>query len=154
MQYAFASAHEALEGSRLDIDAEADRVGIVMATALNGTAEIAETERAYSVDGKKKVSPRFLPKILGNLGAAQIAIQMCIRDSITAMTSTSQRASFGRVFTATHDLAGFSVKYFSYTLLNSPKSPISARKHMVLTTFSCFVPASASTCLLYTSRCV
>lgn len=90
MQYAFASAHEALEGSRLDIDAEADRVGIVMATALSGTSEIAETERAYSVDGKKKVSPRFLPKILGNLGAAQIAIHYGIHGpSFTVSTACS-----------------------------------------------------------------
>ena len=66
IQYAFASAKEAIEQSGIDIDAESDRVGIVMATALNGTSEIADTEQAY-VEGKKKVSPRFLPKILGNL---------------------------------------------------------------------------------------
>lgn len=90
MQYAFASAKEAIEYSNIDIEAEADRIGIVMATALSGTSEIAETERAYSVDGKKRVSPRFLPKILGNLGAAQIAIHYGIHGpSFTVSTACS-----------------------------------------------------------------
>lgn len=90
MQYAFASASEAIDQSGLDIDSEPDRIGIVMATALSGTSEIAETERAYSVDGKKKVSPRFLPKILGNLGAAQIAISYGINGpSFTVSTACS-----------------------------------------------------------------
>ncbi len=90
IQYAFASAREAIEQSRIDIDAEPERIGIVMATALNGTTEITETEKAYSVDGKKKVSPRFLPKILGNLGAAQIAISYGIHGpSFTVSTACS-----------------------------------------------------------------
>ena len=89
IQYAFASAKEAIEQSGIDIDAENDRIGIVMATALNGTSEIAETEEAYA-GGRKKVSPRFLPKILGNLGAAQIAIAYGIHGpSFTVSTACS-----------------------------------------------------------------
>lgn len=61
-----------------------------MATALSGTSIIADTECAYSVDGKKRVSPRFLPKILGNLGAAQIAISYGIHGpSFTVSTACS-----------------------------------------------------------------
>ena len=90
IQFAYASAKEAIEQSGIDIDAEHDRIGIVMATALNGTSEITETEEAYCVQGKKKVSPRFLPKILGNLGAAQIAIAYGIHGpSFTVSTACS-----------------------------------------------------------------
>ena len=90
MQFAYASAKEAIEQSGINIDAEAGRIGIVMATALNGTAEITETEKLYSVDGKKKVSPRFLPKILGNLGAAHIAISYGLHGpSFTVSTACS-----------------------------------------------------------------
>lgn len=90
IQFAYASAAEAIDQSGIEIDKEADRIGIVMATALNGTSDIADTERAYSVDGKKKVSPRFLPKILGNLGAAQIAISYGIHGpSFTVSTACS-----------------------------------------------------------------
>lgn len=90
IQYAYASAKEAIEQSGIEIEAESDRIGIVMATALSGTSIIADTERTYSVDGKKKVSPRFLPKILGNLGAAQIAISYGIHGpSFTVSTACS-----------------------------------------------------------------
>jgi len=90
IQYAYASAKEAIEQSKLDIESEPRRVGIVMATALTGLSEIAATEKQYSLDGKKKVSPRFLPKVLGNLGAAQIAIAYGINGpSFTVSTACS-----------------------------------------------------------------
>lgn len=90
IQFAYVSAKEAIEQSGIRIEDESDRVGIVMATALNGTADVADTQREYSVDGKKKVSPRFLPKILGNLGAAQIAISYGIHGpSFTVSTACS-----------------------------------------------------------------
>ncbi len=71
MQFAYVSAQEALTDSGLTI--EGDRTGIVMGTALDGLAEIARTQQALSEAGKK-VGPRFLPKVLGNLAAGQIAI--------------------------------------------------------------------------------
>lgn len=90
IQYAYASAKEAIEQSGINIEAESERTGIVMATALSGTSIIADTQYAYSVDDKKKVSPRFLPKILGNLGAAQIAISYGIHGpSFTVSTACS-----------------------------------------------------------------
>lgn len=89
IQFAYAAAAEAISQSGIRIENEPHRVGIVMATALNGTSEIAETEKAYS-SGKKKVSPRFLPKILGNLGAAQLAITYGIHGpSYTVSTACS-----------------------------------------------------------------
>ncbi len=90
IQFAYASAKEAIAQSGIDIEKEPDRTGIVMATALSGTAITAETEYEYSVRGRKKVSPRFLPKILGNLGAAQIAISYGIHGpSFTVSTACS-----------------------------------------------------------------
>ena len=81
IQFAYAAAKEAIEQSQIDISSEPENIGIVMATALSGTSIIADTEKSYSLEGKKKVSPRFLPKILGNLGAAQIAISYGLRGS-------------------------------------------------------------------------
>lgn len=90
IQYAFAAASEALEDSAFDIEAEDDRIGIVMATALAGMADTAETQKEYDESTKKKVSPRFLPKALGNLGAAQVAIAYGIHGpSFTITTACS-----------------------------------------------------------------
>ena len=90
IQFAYAAAKEAIEQSQIDISSEPENIGIVMATALSGTSIIADTEKSYSLEGKKKVSPRFLPKILGNLGAAQIAISYGLRGpSFTVSTACS-----------------------------------------------------------------
>jgi 3-oxoacyl-[acyl-carrier-protein] synthase II len=71
MQYAYAAAEQALADSQLPI--EPGRTGVVMGTALDGLTEIGRVQEALTAEGKR-VGPRFLPKILGNLAAAQIAI--------------------------------------------------------------------------------
>lgn len=73
MQLAYAAAEEALADSAFSIKENASKIGIVMATAMDGIVTIAETQDAYS-RGKHRVSPRFVPKFLGNIAAAQIAI--------------------------------------------------------------------------------
>ncbi|MDD3164851.1 MAG: beta-ketoacyl-[acyl-carrier-protein] synthase family protein [Oscillospiraceae bacterium] len=75
MQYAFVAAQEALAGAALC----PARTGIVMGTGMNGIATIAGTQDALTSASHKKVGPRFVPKILGNIAAAQIAIANDIR---------------------------------------------------------------------------
>lgn len=73
-QYAYAAAVEALDQSGYPIDNHPHKLGIVMGTAMNGVATTAATQDQLSVGKTKKVSPRFVPKILGNLAAAQLSI--------------------------------------------------------------------------------
>lgn len=70
-QYAYVAAKEALGGT---LPAEPDRVGIVMGTAMAGVATTAATQELLTNAVHKNVGPRFVPKILGNIAAAQIAI--------------------------------------------------------------------------------
>ncbi|MEG0829097.1 MAG: beta-ketoacyl-ACP synthase II [Anaerovoracaceae bacterium] len=74
MQYAYVAAEEALEDSKYPIKENSHKIGLVMGTALNGVSAIAKTQDELSTGKQKKVSPRFLPKILGNLAPAQISI--------------------------------------------------------------------------------
>lgn len=74
-QFAYVAANEALEQSGLDCRAETRRIGIAMGTAMSGIVSTAETQEQMTATGKSKVSPRFVPKILGNIAAAQIAIE-------------------------------------------------------------------------------
>ena len=86
MQYAYAAAKEAIESSSLKI--EPFKTGIVMGTALNGITTIAHTQQTLSEAVHKKVGPRFIPKILGNVSAANIAIDYNIKGpSITINTA-------------------------------------------------------------------
>jgi 3-oxoacyl-[acyl-carrier-protein] synthase II len=74
-QFAYVAAEEALAQSGLDCEAESRRIGITMGTAMSGIVSTAETQEQITASGKTKVSPRFVPKILGNIAAAQIAIE-------------------------------------------------------------------------------
>ena len=72
MQYGYAAAMEAIAQAG-EPAAEPERMGIVVGTALGGIAPIAETQDGISRGEHKKVSPRFVPKIIGNEAAAQVA---------------------------------------------------------------------------------
>ena len=69
-QYAFAAAKEAIEDSGIATD---HRMGIVVGTAMAGIDTIASTQEILTNATHKNVGPRFVPKILGNIAAGQIA---------------------------------------------------------------------------------
>lgn len=95
-QYAYVAAAEALamagkkdgersgENARMSGDpdgsagiglpADQDQMGIVMGTAMAGVATTAATQEILTNAVHKNVGPRFVPRILGNIAAAQIAI--------------------------------------------------------------------------------
>ena len=86
MHYALVAANEAIAQSGLPVQEE--RVGIVMSSALNGITTIAETQDECTKKGAYKVSPRFVPKVEGNIAAAQIAISHGIQGpSLTLSTA-------------------------------------------------------------------
>lgn len=89
-RYAFAAAAEALGQSGLDTASEAGRTGVTMGTAMAGVVDIAATQEEMTRSGESKVSPRFVPKTLGNIAAAQIAIEYGLTGpSITVSTACS-----------------------------------------------------------------
>lgn len=95
-QYAYVAAAEALamagkkDGERsgenawmsgdpdgsagIGLPADPDQTGIVMGTAMAGVATTAATQEILTNAVHKNVGPRFVPRILGNIAAAQIAI--------------------------------------------------------------------------------
>lgn len=89
MQYGYAAAMEAIAQAG-EPAAEPERMGIVVGTALGGIAPIAETQDGISRGEHRKVSPRFVPKIIGNEAAAQVAIAKGYRGpSLTVSTACS-----------------------------------------------------------------
>lgn len=93
MQYAFAAASEAIADSGIEEEGkvcEPSKTGIVMATAMGGIAEIEATHMQMAASKHKNVSPRFVPKILGNVSAAQVSIAKNIQGpSLTVSTACS-----------------------------------------------------------------
>ena len=99
MQYGYAAADEALTDAGLNQETAeerpvpADRIGIVVGTAFAGIATIAATQNDISTGVHSKVSPRFVPKVIGNIAAAQIAIAKGFRGpSLTVTTACSSGA--------------------------------------------------------------
>lgn len=89
MQYGYAAAMEAIADAGEEI-AVPERMGIVVGTALGGISPIAEVQDGLSKGEHKKVSPRFVPKIIGNEAAAQVAIAKGYRGpSLTVSTACS-----------------------------------------------------------------
>ncbi len=89
-QFAFAAADEALTQSGFPVAENSNRIGVVMGTAMNGVGTTAEIQDQLSTGKVKKVSPRFIPKILGNLASAQFTIAKGIHGpSYTLNTSCS-----------------------------------------------------------------
>lgn len=86
MQYAYIAAAEALGTGALP--AAPERTGIVMGTSMSGISTIAATQEELTRLRKKQVGPRFIPKVLGNVAAAKIAIQKGIQGpSLTVSTA-------------------------------------------------------------------
>ena len=89
MQYGYAAAMEAIADAGEEITVP-ERMGIVVGTALGGISPIAEVQDGLSKGEHKKVSPRFVPKIIGNEAAAQVAIAKGYRGpSLTVSTACS-----------------------------------------------------------------
>lgn len=94
MQYGYAAAEEALTDAGIrENTVPAERMGIVVGTAMAGVSIISETQDGLSTGEHKKVSPRFVPKFIGNIAAAQIAIAKGYRGpSLTVSTACSSGA--------------------------------------------------------------
>ncbi len=99
MQYGYVAADEALTDAGLNPEqpeervVPAERIGIVVGTAFAGLGTIADTQDGISTGKHSKVSPRFVPKIIGNIAAAQIAIAKGFRGpSLTVSTACSSGA--------------------------------------------------------------
>lgn len=74
-QYALAATQMAIEDASLEIkETDAPQVGVVIGTALAGMNTIEEYHKILLDQGHRKVSPFFIPMLLGNIASGKIAI--------------------------------------------------------------------------------
>ena len=75
ISYAVAATRMALEDSGLVIDsANANRVGVITGCGLGGLAVLEQTTRIVDNKGPKRVSPFFIPMLIGNMAPGMISI--------------------------------------------------------------------------------
>ena len=75
-QFALIAASEAVKNSGLDMEKEDPwRVGVVTGSGIGGINTLEEQHKALLERGPGRVSPFFIPMMIGNMAAAQIAIK-------------------------------------------------------------------------------
>lgn len=75
--YAIAASRMAVEDSGLVIDSSnADRVGVLTGCGLGGLSILEETSWAIRQKGPKRVTPFFIPMMIGNMAPGMVSIQL------------------------------------------------------------------------------
>lgn len=75
VQYALCSADEAVADSGILGTVEEDELGVYFGSGVGGIQTLCENEEGLLSGGPRKVSPSFVPKMIINIAAGQIAIR-------------------------------------------------------------------------------
>lgn len=79
-QFLVAGAAQAIEDAGLDLEAEdRDRVGVFAGNGGGGYPDIQEAAQTLFERGGMRIDPLYLPRSLGNMAAAQVALQYNLR---------------------------------------------------------------------------
>lgn len=98
--FAVAAARMALKDAEFEIDASnGDRVGVYLGTGIGSLGGIADEHRVLMERGPSRVSPFFIPAILPNMAAAQVAMLTGARGynstTVTACAASTQAIGEG-----------------------------------------------------------
>lgn len=86
--FALAAADEAVVSSGLDLESvDKERVGCVWASGIGGLEEIERTSKVLAERGPSRINPFFIPKLMLNAAAGQIAIRFGIQGVNYAVAS-------------------------------------------------------------------
>jgi len=74
-QYAVVAAKMALEDAKLDLEKEnLERIGVISGSGIGGMETLESQHQALMEKGVGRISPFFIPMMISNMSAAQIAI--------------------------------------------------------------------------------
>ena len=93
-QFALAAAKEALEQSGIVGTIESDRMGVCFGSGIGGMETLCTDHQNLLEKGPRKVSPHFVPKMIYNIAAGNLAIEYhangpCIAVSTACATGTT-----------------------------------------------------------------
>ncbi len=93
-QYALAAAKEAMEQSGIAGTIESDRIGVCFGSGIGGIETLCTDHQNLLEKGPRKVSPHFVPKMIYNIAAGNIAIEFhangpCVAVSTACATGTT-----------------------------------------------------------------
>lgn len=74
-QYAMAAAKEAVEQSGIEGNVDPERCGVYVGSGIGGMDTFVTTTKKLQTGGPRKVSPLFIPMMISNMAAGNIAIR-------------------------------------------------------------------------------
>lgn len=96
IQYALGAATMAMESAGLVIDdAVASRVGCIVGVGIGGLESIEETHTSFMDSRLRRLSPFFIPKLIGNLAPGQISMRFGAKGINYAPTSACASGAHG-----------------------------------------------------------
>ncbi len=74
-QFAIGASHLAIDDSKLDLDTlDRDKFGVILGCGIGGLETFEKEFSKYEKRGPKRVSPFFIPMMISNMAAGQVAI--------------------------------------------------------------------------------
>jgi 3-oxoacyl-[acyl-carrier-protein] synthase II len=84
-QYAVAAAHQAVDDARLDVAAEPEAIGAVVACGGGGLSTFEQQSRILFEQGPGHMSPFFAPMMIPNMAAAQVSLELGVKGPLSAV---------------------------------------------------------------------
>ena len=103
--YVLAAAQEALEDARLKITPEnAEEIGVIVGTGLGGLPTLEKYHQILLEKGPGRISPFFIPTLIANMAAGQIAIRFGAKGPNTCVVTACATGAhcIGDAFRAIH----------------------------------------------------
>ncbi len=103
--FALAAAKEAVEDSGIIGTVDPTRLGSYIGCGIGGLYSFVENTQALLEKGPRKVSPHFIPKMIGNIATGQVAIKYNAKGvSLSTMSACASGSnSIGEAFHAVKD---------------------------------------------------
>ncbi len=88
VQFAVVAAREAIADAHLDIDeSNTENIAVIIGSGVGGAVSVADQVKILETKGPRRVSPFFIPMILVDTAAGQIAIEFGIKGPNMAVVS-------------------------------------------------------------------
>ena len=104
-QYAIAAAQQAVDDSKILGNVDENRLGVYIGAGIGGLNTFVENTVALHENGPRKISPFFIPKMIGNIATGNVAIRFNAKGvSLSVMSACATGTnSIGEAFHAIKD---------------------------------------------------
>lgn len=94
IQFALAASFHAVEDAKLKITEEnAERAGVIIGTGMGGLPAIEHFHKLMLNKGPKRISPFFIPMLIGNLASGQVSMRYGMKGPNSCVTTACATGS-------------------------------------------------------------